>query len=494
MHVYRKPVVALLLVVNASFVVAAGGQQSTPTAPPAEVAEQAQRWLEIFNSGDFAAMEQFHGVTTDSDSEARERLLREYEIYRVTRGIDFSSMEQMAKNQLRITGQDRLSGDLINLILDTSGKAPRMDGMRLVRSPEVQSARATLSEIEAFDKIATRLSDADEFSGTALVAKDGKTIFKKAWGVANKASGAPNQVDTKLNLASAGKMFTAVAVLQLAQAGKLSLDDKVGKLLPRYDNKDVRKKVTVRHLLTHTSGMGDIFTKEFEARRAELRTVADFVGLFETMPLKFEPGTRWSYSNAGFCLLGAIIEKVSGEDYYEYLDEHIFRPAGMKNTRAFETDRPVDNLAIGYTRMGATSPEQIRDRLPNTDLHNVKGTPAGGSYSTVEDLASFFTAFLDHKLLNEEYTRLAMTAQPKTDSYGLGFGVEKENGHTIIGHGGGFPGISTSVLMYPDDGYIVIVMSNYDRVAAKLSLDMRDWITSQPLQAAKVHGGGQEGR
>ena len=133
----------------------------------------------------------------------------------------------------------------------------------------------------------------------------------------------------------------------------------------------------------------------------------------------------------------------------------------MKNTGAFEVDKPVDNLAIGYTRVGATSAEQLRDRLDNTDLHNVKGSPAGGSYSTVEDMGKFAVAFLGHKLLTGEYTRLAMTAQEipgrNAESYGLGFQVEQTNGRLIVGHGGGFPGISAAFSMYPDDGFVVIV-------------------------------------
>jgi CubicO group peptidase (beta-lactamase class C family) len=455
------------------------------------VAEQAQRWIEIFNSGDYAAMEQFQGVTADGNPEARESLLRSYEMYLVTRGIDAESVEQTGNNKLTIKAKERLSGDGVNIILDTSGGVPRLDGMRLARTPDAESTGSKFSEaelLEDLDRQITHRSDADEFSGAVLVAKDGQTIFRKAWGLANKSSGALNRTDTKFNLASCGKMFTAVAVLQLAQAGKLSLDDTVGKVLPNYKNEDVRENVTVRQLLSHTSGMGDIFTDEFKQRRTEIRTVADWVSLFEAEPLKFEPGTRWAYSNAGFCLLGAIIEKVSGQNYYDYLDEHVFTPAGMINTGAFETDRPVDNLAIGYTRMGATTPKQLRDRIENTDLHSVKGSPAGGSYSTVEDMANFAAALLGHNLLNAEYTRLAMTQHfpdvRNADPYGLGFGVEDVNGHRVVGHGGGFPGISASFDMFPDDGYVVVVMSNYDMVARRFSMQMREWIVAQPNRAA----------
>lgn len=474
--------------------VALVGAAHAQQAPSAEVAEQTQRWLEVFNSGDYAAMEQLLGTAANSDSEARRRLLRQYEMYLVTRGIDAEGIEQTGTNRVTITARERLSGDPVNAILDFSRGAPQLDGMRMVRTP-AESQGAPLSEADMLadlDRQITARSEVEEFSGSVLIAKNGETIYKKAWGLANKATGAPNRVDTKFNLASCGKMFTAVAVLQLAQAGKLSLDDTVGKHLPDYGNEDVRNKVTIRQLLSHTSGMGDIFGEEFEKRRSEIRTVADWITLFEKEPLKFDPGTRWSYSNAGFCLLGAIIEEVSAQNYYEYLDAHIFKPAGMINTGAYETDKPVDNLAIGYTRMNATTPEHIRDRIENTNLHSVKGSPAGGSYSTAEDMARFANALLNHQLINKKYTRLAMTQHfpdvRNADPYGLGFGVEFINGHAVIGHGGGFPGISAAFTMYPDDGYVVVVFSNYDMVARRYAMQMQEWITSLPTRARKAQG------
>jgi CubicO group peptidase (beta-lactamase class C family) len=225
-----------------------------------------------------------------------------------------------------------------------------------------------------------------------------------------------------------------------------------------------------------------MFNAKFKAQRDHLRTVQSFVKLFDSDKLRFEPGSRWSYSNAGFCLLGAIVEAASGEDYYEYLDKHIFQPAGMTNTGAFETDKPIENVAIGYTRDGAKTPEELRARRDNTKLHVVKGSPAGGSYSTVEDLQKFSDALLGHRLLDAEWTAMAITEQKKTgvggEATGLGFQLETINGHKIVGHRGGFPGISASFFMYPDDGYVVAVLCNYDSVAPVLALRMRDWIVA----------------
>ena len=192
----------------------------------------------------------------------------------------------------------------------------------------------------------------DKFSGTVLVAKDGKPLFKKAYGLANKNTNTPNNVDTKFDLGSMNKMFTAIAIAQLVERGKLSFTDTVGKLLPDYPNKEVADKVTVHHLLTHTSGIPNYINEKFQANLNNLKTVADYLPLFANDPLSFEPGAKWQYSNSGFTVLGLIVEKVSGQNYYDYVKEHIFKPAGMVNTDSYERDKEISNLAVGYTRMG----------------------------------------------------------------------------------------------------------------------------------------------
>src|SRR5438067_4917205 len=164
----------------------------------------------------------------------------------------------------------------------------------------------------------------NKLSGVDLVAKDGVAVASKAAGIANKATNAPIDLNTKFNLGSMNKMFTAVAIAQLAQAGKLSFTDTVGKHLPDYPNKEVADKVTIHQLLTHTSGMGMYWNEKFMAQREKLTTVAAHLPLFVTDPLSFPPGEMFQYSNSGYMVLGAIIEKVSGEDYYSYVADHIY--------------------------------------------------------------------------------------------------------------------------------------------------------------------------
>jgi D-alanyl-D-alanine carboxypeptidase len=182
-------------------------------------------------------------------------------------------------------------------------------------------------------------------------------------------------------------MFTAVATLQLVEAGKLALDDPIGKHLRDYPNKHIASKVTVRHLLTHTGGTGDIFGPEFEQNRLKLREHHDYVKLYGTRGPAFEPAARFEYSNYGFVLLGALIEAASGQSYYEYVRENVFRPAGMSSTDSLPESEDVPNRAVGYTK-----PYPGAEWEPNTDTLPWRGTAAGGGYSTVGDLMRFAQA------------------------------------------------------------------------------------------------------
>src|SRR5256885_11306785 len=237
----------------------------------------------------------------------------------------------------------------------------------------------------------------NKLSGVVLVAKDGVVVASKAAGIANKATNAPIDLNTKFNLGSMNKMFTAVAIAQLAQAGKLSFTDTVGKHLPDYPNKEVANKVTIHHLLTHTSGMGMYWGEKFKEQREKLVTVAAHLPLFASDALAFPPGERFQYSNAGYMLLGAIIEQVSGQDYYSYVQEHIYKPAGMNDTGFYEPGKPMPNLAVGYTRMSLNGQPQteIRD---NESTREIKGGPAGGGFSTGPDLGGFQQALFASNL------------------------------------------------------------------------------------------------
>ena len=325
----------------------------------------------------------------------------------------------------------------------------------------------------------SRLSEADKFSGAALLAKNDDILFQGAYGYADHAFGVKNTVDTKFNIASMGKMFTGVAILQLAEAGKLSLDDHLSKDLPSYPNRQVARSVTIRQLLTHTSGLSDFFGPKFVASNmSRFNTLESLLPFFVDAPLLFKPGSQWRYSNAGYIVLGLVIAHLSGETYYDYVQQHIFNPAGMHDTGNWPADQDVPNRAVGYTNLEA--PQAARK---SNIFFLQRGGSAGGGYSTVGDLFRFARALERRELLNEAYTKLDLGGQVATGRPGVryGFGMEERilNGVRIVGHSGGGPGIQGILEMYPDLGYVVAILANYDNAMSPVNAHLRIALTGQ---------------
>ncbi len=342
---------------------------------------------------------------------------------------------------------------------------------------------AIVREIERHVNLAVR---AGRFSGVVLIAKDNKPLLKKAYGFANEASKILNNDDTKFNLGSMNKMFTSVAIAQLVEAGKLSYTDTLATILPDYPNKETAGKITIHQLLTHTAGLGDFFKPEFFRNRDKYKSLSSYLPLFSNDPLLFEPGSGGSYSNAGFIVLGLVIEKVSGENYFDYVKEHIFQPAGMIHSDYYERDAAVANMALGYTYDDMTDPLHINPRQINTPFLPAKGSSAGGGYSTADDLLKFSHALLGHQLLGAALTdtitrgKVASPRGPEFQ-YGYGFNVATGfSGRHIIGHGGGSRGINGTLSMIPANGYTVIVLANYDPPAADgMAREISDFLIRQ---------------
>jgi CubicO group peptidase (beta-lactamase class C family) len=306
-----------------------------------------------------------------------------------------------------------------------------------------------------------------------LLARGDEVLFEGAWGLATKRFGVSNEIDTKFNLGSMNKMFTAVSILQLVQEGELSLEDSLAEYVGEdWLPAEVTRPIQIRHLLTHTSGLGSYFNDVFmQSSRLLFRELDDYKPLVAGETREFEPGTAWRYSNTGMFLLGVVIEKVTGESYFDYVRQHVYGPAGMEDSDSFDMDRPIENLAIGYSR------EDRGDGLDWTNnlyMHVVRGGPAGGGFSTVHDLHAFDRALRSHVLLDVEHTAMLWEPHPELGSpeYGFGFGLSGEPGDRIVGHGGGFPGISAKLDMYLDSGYTVAVLSNYDGAAAEVA----EWV------------------
>lgn len=326
---------------------------------------------------------------------------------------------------------------------------------------------STTQEAAIIEEFATLLKDqaaAGKFSGTALLARGNEILFETAYGLASRRHNVPNNVGTRFHMGSMSKMFTGVAICQLAEEGKLKFEDLVEVHLPDYPNFRVAETVTIHHLLSHTSGMGDYLNDAFRDAIPSLETISDLLPLFAEDDLAFEPGTRWSYSNAGPVVLGLIIEAITGENYFDYVGEHVLARAGMTSSGHWPLHLPTPNLATGYTRFGQTGG---RDRkwISNIYIVGNMASPAGGAYTTVGDMLRFSRALQSGKLLSAEMFA-TMTKVRNASGRGMKYGyLHAELGSRevqIFGHPGGGPGVSTNFSYQMESGYTMVVLSNID--------------------------------
>lgn len=454
------------------YAIASSAQVQLPETP---AARQCAAWLESFNRGDREAYRDFLQKNFPSRAEHADQELGFREM---TGGFELRKVEESTPVKLVVLVQERVSDQFARMTLEVEAAEPhRISNMTIWAIPrpaEFPLPHMTEAELTAaLRKALEKDAAAGRFAGAVLVSKGGKLIFAEAYGLADREHKTPDTLKTRFRIGSMNKMFTAVATLQLVQAGKLALNDPLGKYLTDYPNKDVAGKVTIHELLTHTGGTGDIFGPDFEAHRLELRILQDYVKLYGTRAPEFDPGSKWEYSNYGFLLLGVIIEKVSGQSYYDYIREHIYTLAGMTASGSEPEDQPVKDRSIGYTTMGRKG-----DWHPNTDTLPYRGTSAGGGYSTVEDLAKFANALQENKLLNAHYTELLTTGKPGTpdNTYAYGFEDRKISGTRCFGHGGGAPGMNGGLEICPANGYVVAVLANMDPPVASR---MADFITNR---------------
>jgi CubicO group peptidase (beta-lactamase class C family) len=464
---------------NASFLllllILSTGCKAQTQFPDTPAGRQAAAWLEAFNSGDRERFKAFLQKNFPSRVEEIDQLMSFREM---TGGFDFRKMEESTPTKLTALVQERISDQFARLTLDVDAterhQISRLDLFTTARPAEF--ALQSLSDDELIAALRKKLDEdktKDRFSGAVLVARNGKPIFIQAYGFADREQKIPNTLQTRFRLGSMNKMFTALGILQLVQAGKMGLKDPVGKYLTDYPNKDLAAKVTIEQMLSHTGGTGDIFGPDYEKHRLELRTLQDYVNLYGNRGLAFEPGSRWSYSNYGFLLLGVLIEKVSGQNYYDYVRDNIYKPAGMAASGSEPEGQAVTNRSIGYTR-----PDGVGALINNKDSLPYRGTSAGGGYSTVEDLFRFATALQQHKLLSAEYTQMLTSGKTDTGNgmYAYGFADRTENGTRCFGHGGGAPGMNGELKICPTQGYVVAVLANLDPPAASR---VADFITNR---------------
>ncbi len=455
-----RPLAVALLTLASLALPAARAAAADAELPKTPVGKVFAAWLAAFNSADAAQLRAFDAAyPREGPTPPVEDRLRFREM---TGGFTVVRIEKSEPLSLVALLQERSSETVARLEMKVSAaEPPKLLVSKLEATPRpADLAIPRLKEaaaLAALNRHAGELAEKDEFSGVVLVARHGEVVLQKAWGLANRETRTPNTLDTRFRIGSMNKMFTAVSVLQLVEAGKLSLDDPIGKILPDYPNQDVAAKVTVRNLLTHTGGTGDIFGPDFDKNRLTLREHGDYLKLYGARGLTHEPGAEFEYSNYGFVLLGAVIEKVTGMSYYDYVRSHVFQPAGMTSTDSLPEAEAVPNRSTGYMK-------EKGKWVPNTDTLPVRATSAGGGYSTAGDLLRFAQALESGKLISK--ASLAAATTPFKEHYGFGFGIQGEGPLRSFGHGGGAPGMNGELRIFPELGTVVVCLSNLDPPAA----------------------------
>jgi CubicO group peptidase (beta-lactamase class C family) len=305
------------------------------------------------------------------------------------------------------------------------------------------------------------------FSGAVQVARHGQIIAGTAYGYANRAEERVNQLNTRFGIASGSKLFTAIAVCQLVDQGKLLFTSKVLEVLQELEFPLFNPEITVHQLLTHSSGIPDYFDEEVmedfaalwkDTPMYTLRRLRDFLPLFAAQPMKFTPGERFHYNNAGYIMLGLLVEAVSGMNFTDYVEQHIFQPCGMKDSGYFALDALPANTAWGYID------SESGDHISNIYSIPVVGGADGGAFVTAADMQRLWAELLGHRLLQAGTTELLLTPhirEDEDDFYGYGVTISIQNGQVSKYHIMGYdPGVSFRSAVYPASGVTFTALCN----------------------------------
>lgn len=347
-----------------------------------------------------------------------------------------------------------------------------------------QSIVVAQTKAAKIDEVLTMANKYRLFNGSALVAENGKVIYKKGFGMANMEWKIPNTPETKFRLGSITKQFTSALILQLVEQGKIKLDGKISDYLPSY-RKDVGEKVTVHQLLNHTSGIPSYTSQPgfFQNVSRNPYTVDEFVKTFASKDLEFEPGSKFSYNNSGYFLLGAIIEKVTGQTYEQALKERIFTPLGMNNTGYDHWDTIIEKRASGYNKTpnGYVNANYLDMSIPYA---------AGSMYSTVEDLYLWDQALYTDRVVSA--TTKGLMYQPNLSDYAYGWIVRQAkfgaDNVPQITHGGGINGFNTTIVRFPTQKHLIVLLDNTSQGGnvGRLQSTIANILFDQPYDTPKM--------
>lgn len=427
-------------------------QVSLPATPAGEA---TKAYLEALNSGDRAKTAAFikdRFPTSPIDADGTVGFERQ------TGGFELVRIESQTPTALTALVRERYGDTYARLQVETEATPPnhiKALGARVTPRPADLPAPARLDDVALTKAVAGKLSlMGEDYSGVVLIARKGQPFATFGRGWADRDRKIPISASTRFRVGSMNKMHTAVAVLQLVQAGKLDLKAPLITYLKDYPNADWARKVTLHQLLTHTGGAGDIFGPEYDAKRDQLRTLQDYVALYGARAPEFEPGAKDEYSNYGFILLGRVVEVVSGQSYYDYVEDHVFKPAGMTGSGFAPETTTVPDRAMAY--------EHVGDAYKPADGLPWRGTSAGGGYSTAEDFLNFATALHDGRLLDKAHLAL-MTKRwiDLGDGMFYGYGMAIYPGPSpIVGHNGAAQGMSGELRVIADGEGVIVTLSN----------------------------------
>jgi CubicO group peptidase (beta-lactamase class C family) len=475
----------------ASFVACAPTSAVTPPGTPADTiadspaAKRLRELLAVVNSGDAAAMRAYleaNSVDATTQTWSSTLLPLVLNLHRLSHGLELVRVTTIGMQQIQpqLAGstvgilRNKATGDEQALAIRVEPKAPhRITGLPILHpsliATLVQPAPSVaLSEQEQLQEIGSylkRLADADIFSGVVVIARNGQPVLSQAYGYADRERQIRNTLSTPFLLGSMNKLFTGLAIGQLVEQGKLSYDDPLSKFLPDYPDPASAKRIQIKHLLSHTSGLAPGFTsKAYRDSLDRMVTVQGLLGAGDREPPKFEPGTNWAYSNFGFVLLGRIIEIATGEDYYEYMVKNVLAPAGM--TSASFPMLPRDAVAT----VPMAYPYEVE--FNGERLHYVnklgadfrRGGPSCCGVASALDLVALANALQSGRVVRPETFHLHSSAKPElgAPNYGYGFavGIRRVNDRLLVGHGGNAFGQCTEFGALRGTPYTIIVLSN----------------------------------
>ncbi len=453
--------------------------QTTVSLPDTPPGRRLAEFISIVNSGNYDSIRTFaeHAFSEEFVGDALEdRVDALMRIHAASQELTVVGVLNSSRDRIVAEVHNRLAGMSQALGVSVERRRPNRITMWLAgpaylyEPPKGAPQLADGEMVEAIDSLLDRLAAAAVFSGAVLVGRGDSILLLRAVGPAHRQPDVANSIDTRFNIASVGKLFTTVAVAQLAEQGLVRLQDPVERYLgPEWVSPDIASDIRVEHLLTHSSGLGDFLESEaMQHAAAAPRSLDDYQPIVRAERPAFRPGTRFQYSNSGFLLLGAIVERVSGLSFADYFREHVFAPAGMVRLGDLPRDRaalPAPEFATGYSSHFSPNAKTWSDNT--TRLATTAASPAGGQFASVGDLWRFALALRNGVLVRDSTWQWLTTPTPVGGGPRLGYGFEvNERGEERrVGHGGSHEGIGAVLDMYLHSGYTLVVLSNSDRSA-----------------------------